>query len=146
MGRRTKHAKRARPRAWYPRGTADSIRTGLLVGLVMATLFAATALLIFVIAGPDKFSNEISMRDVIAAYYVAGIGGGAIVGAISPLGRSLPGRIAVAMVAALIAFLCIGVAVEGPFWRWGASQWKLTVFLACLFGVALGIATRKHRV
>ena len=122
----------------------ETTRSGLVMGLVMATLYSAYALVVFLLQGSNPFAkNQTTIQAVLVTYYAAGALGGSVVGALSPLARSWPGRILVGVLAACVVEFCLATAVEGPFWLWQSNVWKGLAFLSVFFGVVCSYTWRK---
>lgn len=101
------------------------MRTTLMIGLVMATLYSAYAVFLYVGSGPAIFARHgTNLLTVILTYYVAGSIGGAAVGMLLPLTRYLAGQLIVGVVVACIVFFCITVAAQGPPWSWRGEDWE----------------------
>lgn len=116
--------------------TRQNVTFGLIIGLSLATLYSAWAVAIYFLSGTEAFTkHQTTIGAVLLTYYVAGSIGGATVGAMIPLGRSLPGRIAIGIVAATIFFTCVFVAMYGPLWVWSDRTWQNLAISAALFGV-----------
>ena len=119
-------------------------RVGLILGLIMATLYSAYAVALFLLQGSDPFSKqETSIQAVLLAYYAAGALGGSAVGALSPLARSWPGRTLVGIVAAVIVVFCVLTSTDGPFWLWRRSEWQALAVLSIIFGVACSFTWKQ---
>lgn len=121
-----------------------NIRLGFLMGVGLATLYSAWALGLFILSGADPFEkHQTSILAVVTTYYVAGMVGGVAVGSLLRIGRSLPGRITLGIVASFVLFVCVSVATQGPPWRWPVSEWRDVVLLALLFGVICSLLWRR---
>lgn len=114
----------------------ERIRYGLMVGLVMATMYSAWSLLLYFVARrPPSGGSTVAIHVAILAYYSAGTIGGAVIGAMLPLRDSWPGIVLLGVVTALILFFCVEIATSGPFWLWNGEVWREMAMLAVLCGV-----------
>ena len=122
---------------------AIDLRVSLLVGMLMATIYAAYAVGLYLVEGAVPFSkNGTSLGIVLLVYYLAGGIGGAVVGLLMPLTRTLLGVVVVGIVVAFVVFFCIGTASSGPAWRWTPSAWRQLGYLSISFGTAGGVGWR----
>ncbi|MDB4916987.1 MAG: hypothetical protein JWM95_4631 [Gemmatimonadetes bacterium] len=125
-------------------GNRDDVRLCVIVAVIIATLYAAFVVGLFLFEGPGVFDkNGTSVGAVVVMYYAAGLLGGVVVGILLPLTRSLLGIIAVGVLVALIVFFCVAIGLEGPFWRWGPSVWRQLMVFGVIFGVPVSIGCRK---
>lgn len=104
---------------------------GTIAGIAIATILAAMV----VVSGGGWQSNGnenaiVSPGQAIASYYVAGVVGGALAGAASVLGSSIPARIVIGLCATLPLCIGIGVAYFGPLLQWGGDEWTIVLALA----------------
>jgi hypothetical protein len=126
------------------RTTQENLKIGLAMGLLIATLYSAWAVGLFLISGREAFEKyNVSVIAVLATYYAAGIIGGALVGLALPMARSFFGRIVVGVVAALVFFFCVFVAMQGPFWHWTSDVWGSVASLGLIFGVVCSVLWRR---
>jgi hypothetical protein len=122
----------------------NNIRKSVTVALIMATLYSAYVLLLFLVSGSAPFDNHgTTVQAVVLTYYVVGAAGGLVVGVMLPLTRSWLGGIGVGIVAAFIVFFGFYVITEGPFWRWEQEVWLSLGIAAAIFGVAGSLIMRK---
>ena len=133
-----------------PEGTRSrwfhAVRFGVLAGICVATLLSLWALLMLAVGGREAFEKKgTTPLAVILSYYAAGIIGGAIVGAMAPLTRWLPGRILAAVCTAFVSTFCIGVAVHGPPWGWDAADRHWLVFGTIVYGAIFSFISRDWR-
>jgi hypothetical protein len=118
----------------------ENIRTGLISGLIMATLYSAYAAFIFSISGPEAFVDRGTTLDsMLVSYYAAGILGGTVIGAMIPLARSFMGRALIGWAGAFIVFFCLTTAVEGPLWQWQRREWIGLLVATAFFGTVCPI-------
>ena len=109
------------------------VRLGMFYGTGMATLNTIFVLLRYSSSGPGLFErNGVSIGGIVAAYYVGGILGGAVVGLLWQFLRSRLGATVTGMAAAFPGMTAITLASRGPF-----SQWNTTDWWGCLFGAVL---------
>jgi hypothetical protein len=121
-----------------------NIRTGVIVGLVMATIYAIYALAVFGLRGPDPFSSQgTTVGSVVLMYYAAGTIGGAVVGMMSPLTRTWIGMAFAGASAGTIIVFCGCVSLYGGFWQWDADVWKIVAIFGPALGVTSAIMWRK---
>lgn len=87
-------------------------RLGVLHGIGVATLFSAYVLIVVAAGGRAHIELGVSVRTVVAGYFVAGVVGGLIYGALAPLTKWWIGR---ALVGFLIMFpIGLGVMTVLP--------------------------------
>ena len=127
---------------WAGTAFKDRLRTGVLVGIAMASMYSAWILLLYAVGRRATQPSDISIQGAILAYYSAGIMGGALVGAMLPIGRSWAGMVTLGAVTALTFFFCVEVALMGPFWLWRSEVWREIGVLALLIGVPGGIVVK----
>jgi hypothetical protein len=122
-----------------------NVKGGVILGFVISSLYSLYAVILYAIRGSAAFeANGVTMAGIVAAYYGAGIIGGAIVGALSPLLRWRLGATVVGMVAGFVVFVGIGLATEGYFTRWTNRTWETAVVLGTFFGaVCANIVWRR---
>jgi hypothetical protein len=118
----------------------------MIIGLTMATLYAAYATVVYLMRGGGQFAKyDTTYAATIAAYYSAGIIGGGIVGVLLPIRQNWAGALLLGLIAALVACLCIEIALSGPFWRWESSNWEEVLVLSGFFGTIAAFLFRKRR-
>src|SRR5947209_6926826 len=123
----------------------DRIKHGVAIGLVFACLYSGYVGILYLLRGSEPFSRlGTTVLVVIASYFAGGISGGAVVGILQPLGRSLLGAIFVGIVAACFVFLGIGVAADGPPSHWDDVAWISWSGCALVFGVIGGYRFWTH--
>ncbi len=121
-----------------------SVGFAVLVGLIMATLYSAWVTLLYLLGGPETFSeNGLTVWTTIAAYYLAGGIGGLIVGLALPLARNSLGAIAVGILVGFVVFFSMGIASKGLPWQWSSTDWKGVAVLGFLWGGVGGWITRR---
>jgi len=126
--------------------TARRIRAGVLVGLIMASFYSAWALLMhFLAPGSNSNHTTIGIGAVIAAYFGAGIVGGAVIGSLSPLARSWTGMVVLGMTTGIVFFFFIETATSGPFWTWQANAWKEVTVLGLGLGTVGALVIKLQR-
>lgn len=122
----------------------DDVILSTVVGLAMATLYSGWVAVGAILGGGRNVRNaEVGFGAIVASYYAAGVIGGALVGTLLPLGRSLPGRLLLGCIAAFTACFCVLMAMNGPFWHWGARNWRGLFVLSGLFGVIGGAGWKR---
>jgi hypothetical protein len=136
--------RRAR-RSEYRAGLKWELVKGLELGLILAGIYCAYAVALFVLRGASPVErNGTTLLKAVGAYLAGGAGGGFLYGLLYPLRRSLPGQLGVGVGIATVAFLCIGVAAEEPA---GAARHVLEDALigGVFFGVAGTLMMRRTR-
>lgn len=120
-------------------GRRDDVTLSIAVGLAMATLYSVWVALGAILGGGRNLrAAEVSLGAIVGAYYAAGLIGGALVGTLLPVGRSLPGRLLLAFIAAFTACFCVSMAMNGPFWLWGGREWRGLFAVSGLLGAIGG--------
>jgi hypothetical protein len=123
-------------RSIYRIGLKWELVKGLELGLAMAGIYCAYAVVLFVARGASPFErNGTTLFEALAAYLASGAAGGLLYGALYPLRRSLAGQLLIGVAIAALAFLCIGVASEEP-----AGAPRHVVEDALIGGVVFGVA------
>jgi hypothetical protein len=92
--------------------TVEGAKTGFLYG----ACYAIAGIVLLVIRGPRPFETAfgVSAPFAIILYLLAGVLAGAVVGILSPIGRSLVGKVFVGIVAMLpVSLMYIAVREEG---------------------------------
>lgn len=111
----------------------------------MALLYSLLAIVMLASSKEQLGVHRVEFVASVAAYLAAGILGGAAVGALLPFTKSLPGALFVSVIAGNIIFFCMGIAMEGPFWKWGLGEWKQVWVVGSLFGAIAGGAAWRGR-
>jgi len=146
VGHVGEHRRSARARlSWRPhrvlaiRAAASRAAVGALSGVVMAllglTVGAVRAL------GALITGTSIEMDGFVPGVLLYGAGfaaAGSIDGAMWPLRRSLLGRYLIGILGAIIVFVFIARAADGPFERWDRSSVIGIGVLGIIFGVVAG--------
>lgn len=121
-----------------------NLRTGVVGGLALASIYSAYTVVLFALHGEAPFrKNETSLGVVIATYYTAGFLGGAVVGLLMRFSKSAFGMLLIGVAAAFVFFFCVASAVDGPFWRWDGEVWFELTALVVFFGIAAPLAVRS---
>lgn len=108
---------------------------GVRLGLVFATLYSLYVAVLFVIVGSEPFDKRhTSVLTVIATYFLGGIIGGAVVGAMRPHTHARFAAILVGIVAAFFVVFGILVASQGLLWRWTGGAWFSLAFASVFLG------------
>jgi hypothetical protein len=90
------------------------VRQGVLIGLTLAALYCAYAVVLFVLRGAAPFdAHDVTLRMVLATYVACGIAGGVVYGLLHPLADSLLGRTVLGVLIATLVFFGITVATHG---------------------------------
>ena len=100
---------------------SGNLKWGVGIGAAMATVYSLFVLGLSVLNGSTYWPEyRTSTWMIIAGYYVAGLGGGAVVGAIRPLTRWRIGTFFVGWIGGSIAYGAIAVATglqrDAPWW------------------------------
>jgi hypothetical protein len=116
----------------------NNVRTTIVIGMIMATVYSAYAVVLYVLRGSAPFeSDDTTIWVVLLTYYSAGALGGAVIGALLPLARWRVGRTMLTFLGVSIAILCIEIAMSGPFWHWSGDTWHELMVLTLIFGSLL---------
>lgn len=83
---------------------------------------------------------------IVGCYLAAGLIGGAIAGAMAPIGKSVSGRVLIATVVMTIASFCFLITLYGAPWRWSSPQWMALPVLGVTFGGIFGVWWGKINV
>lgn len=122
-----------------------NVRTSVLIGLTMASLYSLYAMVLYAVRGNEPFdANEVSVSAIVLAYYGGGLIGGAIAGLLWPLVRWRVGATLVGAVVAFFLFLGIIAAMDGTgaFFR-SESYLEAAVIGTLVGGVAANLTWRK---
>lgn len=121
-----------------------NMRQFIAFGVAAATIYSVYAMILFAFRGAAPFqAHGTTLVMILLTYYTAGIIGGALLGALVPLTRSLPGLIAVVTLVAWLVYVCTFVTLKGPFWTWSAEQWMDSMILGLLIGPVVGVGWWK---
>jgi len=116
------------------------VRTGLGWGLAFATCYSGYVLLLWIARGRVVFDRVgMNVWEVILAYYGSGLVGGAIVGALLPLGRSRPGAALLGFLVAFPVLYTLGMFLE-PAAAWGSELLLAAALSASFVGPLCGLA------
>ena len=138
------HKRSRRVQSTYFAQLNDRLRFGVLVGLALAALYCTYALALFVVRGNAPFEkNEVTLLLVLATYAASGIAGGVAYGVLHPLGRTVVGRVVLAVLIGTLVFFGITVATDGLPTHWTRDSWKQTVMLGGLMGIPIGLLWRR---
>jgi hypothetical protein len=121
----------------------EDVAAGIRWGLYFATVYGAFALVLFFVRGSEAFRRGagVPLLVLLLVYYGAGIAGGAIVGALLPIGASLGGAIVLGWLGSAPAFFGFAVMLTPPDEerRWLKLAF-VTVMGALLVGTMCGAA------
>lgn len=121
-------------------GMRENLKTCVVFGGLMATLYSGYTVVLYAIEGPAPFAKYgITVVTIVLAYYGAGILGGVLVGALFPLARWWVGRVVLTLIATFVAIFCAEIAMSGPSWRWGGDVWHELMMLTLIFGLVLSV-------
>ena len=88
----------------------SDIAWGVFAGLLMATFYSVVAIAIHAAKGSGAFDEAgITLGKALAAYWIGGAVGGAVLGLAIPLARNKLGAAIVGILVAIPAFVAIGV-------------------------------------
>jgi Mg/Co/Ni transporter MgtE len=131
-------------RSEYRAAVGREVRSGALIGLVMAAFYCAYVIILYAVSGPAPFErHHTTLATVLASYAASGLFGGFVYGLLHPLRRALPGQLVVGTVIATLVVLNINIAREGPPTRWTGLEWEPVIVLGLLFGVVGTFAMRR---
>jgi hypothetical protein len=105
----------------------------------MATMFSAWVVLVYLVGGRGAFDEMgTTVYAVLLCYYIAGIIGGALVGLLLPLTRTLVGRMLVGGIASLVVCVSAQTTLQGAAWHWDRTTLVVTTVIAVVVGMILG--------
>ena len=111
---------------------------GASYGVLFGLIYAAIAVVMWIMLPADHAAEAIELAVVIAIYICGGIVTGAIVGMMLPLARSRWGAAGVGAVAIFpVAVAVIGMRA-GPVWAWSSVEWWSTIISALALGGGAG--------
>jgi hypothetical protein len=138
------HKRPRRAQSTYFAHLYERLRLGVLVGLALAALYCAYALALFAVRGSAPFAkNEVTLPLVLATYAASGIAGGVAYGVLHPLGRTMVGRVVLAVLIGTLVFFGLTVATDGLPSHWTRDSWEQTVILGGLMGIPIGLLWRR---
>jgi len=115
------------------------MKFGIISGLAVATLFSAIVITRWVINHNDLARIGLTLPQAILGYYVGGVGGGAIMGGLSFLGKR--SNVAAFLIGTLgmlpFGFMTIRFMNQG--WEWTLSTVGATIIGAMVLGGCLGL-------
>lgn len=113
---------------------ASRVRIGMRYGVFLGVVFSAFGAIAVVVSGPASLSRySTTLLAVIGVYLVGGGLGGALVGALLPLGRSVIGAAVIGVFTA--GLIGVGIRVS----RYGLAPWVIRDTLTLLlFAVVVG--------
>lgn len=95
--------------------------------------------LVYVVTGGEAFRrNEVTYVATILTYFIAGVLGGTMGGALLPMTTTRLGSVAFGIIVGFPVCACFGWLVSGPIWAWDWIDYSTTVTMAILLGGALG--------
>jgi hypothetical protein len=123
------------------------IRFYVLAGVVMATFFTAWITILYLVGGRRVFEElNTSFLAALISYFAAGIIGGALVGLLQPLARTLVGTMIVGAIASLVVCLSAQTTLKGAIWTSNRPTLITTILIAIVVGFVLGpLAAREVR-
>ena len=138
------HRRVRRHTSSYLAKLSAQVRQGVLIGLTLAALYCAYAVVQFVLRGAAPFdAHDVTLRMVLATYVACGIAGGVVYGLLHPLANSLLGRTVLGVLIATLVFFGITVATHGLPRQWGRASWENTLILGAIFGLPIGMLWRR---
>ena len=141
------HKVRRRRRSAYLANLGAETRLGLTVSMLMAAVYCAYVVVLFLVRGPGPFDRHgVTLGAMLATYVAGGLACGLLYGALHPLGRSYAGAMLLGVACATAVFSAVCVAAYGLPAAWGDREWTLLRWLGLGFGVVLGPVVRwKYR-
>jgi hypothetical protein len=118
---------------------ARNVFLAIAVGLGTALFLSAYVVILVAVGGGGVLEEyDVSLATVVGIYFAGGLAGGAIIGALLPLGRRWYGAILLGYLGALPLYGMVGMAT------WPASQWltdipPFLVYVAGPIGAVLGL-------
>jgi hypothetical protein len=113
-----------------------SAREGIVVGVIMATLYSAFVVVVYAVNGSRPFvEHGVTLPGVIAAYYAGGVFAGALLGTLWPRVRSRLEAMLVGILGAFVVVMAAGVAMYGYPSSWNDASWISILFTALAFGI-----------
>lgn len=120
------------------------MRTGVIIGLLMATAYSAWVSVVYVFGGAEAFSHhDTTYLLVVLTYYSVGAVGGAIVGLALPWVNHPLVAILVGILVGWVFFFAIELATSGPVWRWGSDNWSRVAKLGAFMGAPGGLIAQR---
>jgi MFS family permease len=122
----------------------DRVRLGLIVGLAYAGAYSLVAVAVFHFKDPaDLAMLHASLTQVVLAYIVGAVAGGAIVGALLPIARWPAGAFALGTAGTFPFFVLVFLllAADAP---WFPDQVVMGLIGAMLLGGPMGLFIRGN--
>lgn len=121
-----------------------NVRTGVFIGLLMATGYLGWVSIVYVLGGAEAFSSHnVTYLLMVLTYYAVGVVGGAIVGLALPWVNHPFVAILVGILVGWVFFFAIELASSGPVWRWGRGDWRNVAVLGALLGAPGGLIAQR---
>lgn len=125
------------------RGTAPTLardlKWGVGYGLAFAAAYSAIVLVQYLVTGPGVVeSRHITLGPTIAAYFVGGVVGGALVGLLRPFTRWRVGATLIGIIACLPLAIAFVVVIDGSPSHWKEETIVGTLIAAVLIGAIVG--------
>lgn len=120
-------------------GITSDVRWGITQGAWFSAI-ASVSVSLFEIPQWQVYRQHVWL--VVATYFAAGIGAGAVVGLLRPLTRHLIGAMVVGVVAAIPFAVALNVAGTSP--NWGPIDWRFIRFIALVCGPIGGFIRWKQ--
>lgn len=122
-----------------PRSTARDVRSGVVGGLAVATLYCLWIAAIYVFRGPAAFERQgVRFGSLLLTYLTIGIVSGALVGLLKPLARWKSGAYAVGLIAGAPVAIGLAVCIKGMPSNWDADEAFVIPILSVVAGLAIG--------
>jgi hypothetical protein len=120
------------------------IRIGVIVGFCTATALSAWVLCLALVSRSATLgggTKPLDVRQVVAAYYAAGLACGVVGGALAPVRRWRVGAAIAGMMSAIALYGAIEVVRR---WGqpWGGEDYAVLAILAVFFGIPVGLIYR----
>ena len=120
---------------------AEDVAWGVRWGLSFAFCYAVVALLLYSAGGALSL-----LAGVVAAYVVAGVAAGAVVGLLRRRLDTVPGVLAASVAAGLPTWAALGsVGFERLPHAWGRSEWISYVVCVLVVGPIMGLTLHRRQ-
>lgn len=112
---------------------------GIRRGLYFASGFSVFVLIEYLLLGSAPFSHAgVTLGEVIALYFAAGILAGGLVGILRPLNRTFAGATTIGILAAAVVYGLAMITIAGLPNRWHVEHWIGLMVLSVAVGGYLG--------
>jgi hypothetical protein len=119
------------------------IRAFIFTGATFATLFSAIAVVVTMVAPGTPRKAGLSLWQIVGAYYVGGLSGGAILGLLLPFARTRIGAPIVGFLTMLpLAFSLFVSMIKRS--EWFPAGLVMSTIFALLFGAGIGAVIQSQ--